>query len=108
MKFFLSKADCLDGSDENFCYKVSVPRKNNRNLPAKPLLNSNITEVELKLYVARAIIDINLVTISVDVSITWRDPSLIFYNLQEDPLANKVDVDALNRFWMPTVIYYLL
>lgn len=105
LNLFNNQADCADGSDEDYCYKVYVPTTKQENLPTitKPVIGTSITEVELKVLVNGAKIDLDIMTLSTDISITWKDPALIFYNLHKDPLANLVDVDSLNKIWTPTV-----
>ncbi|KAL7645414.1 UNVERIFIED_CONTAM: hypothetical protein RMT77_003800 [Armadillidium vulgare] len=98
------KADCNDNSDEEQCFKVYVPSENRKDLPCRPLHGENFTNVQLMLQVLEAEIELDIMTLLIEVSLTWKDPSLMYFNLQSDRMSNMVDIEAMNEIFVPKVI----
>ena len=103
---------CEDTSDEKNCKLVIMEENYNKNIApftVNPLTN---TVEEVHINVSANVIDIVKINeveqtfkLKFQLILNWYDFRLIFHNLKESRIANSPSIDAVERFWIPNIIF---
>ena len=97
------KNDCIDGSDENLCFLVSVPVSYKKDNPPKP----KIPRASLKIHTQVTIINIDsidtvnmIVGLTIKIRMKWYDERLTFRNpsMNQD---NILSAETGRQLWLP-------
>lgn len=94
--------DCEDGSDEDDCGLVNIPKAYVQYLPPRGPRNSPLPLTPIVTLVRVAHVDIINMVIDVEfvVSITWRDDRLSFQHLSTSR-KKFISEETVTRLWMP-------
>ena len=94
-----NKLDCPDGSDEDSCQILKVPKAYLRDLPPRSNLSIEVDILE--------IVDIkeeeNTITLRFSLTLSWKDAQLQYLNLRGKPFINMVPPDEINHMWIPEI-----
>ena len=96
-------SDCKDGSDENNCSLVKIPKTYNKIEPPSSLSSYH----PIPVFTQIKIIDFNiidtskmLVELTVEIIMTWKDTRLMFANLKPGK-KNPISDQVVEQLWLP-------
>ena len=99
--------NCPDGSDEEYCDAARIP-EGFYDLRLSPAESKNdITPLSMKITLDRVIkldMEDNIMSLSLTVIVTWRDPRLNFKNLLANGEPTLVNKTVAKSFWHPRLL----
>ena len=94
-----NKLDCPDGSDEDSCQILKVPKAYLKDIPPSSNLSITVNIIE--------IVDIkeeeNTITLRFSLVLTWKDAQLEFLNLKGNSTTNIVPPEEISQMWIPDI-----
>lgn len=100
--------DCLDGSDEEDCSFILLPKGYRKHLtPIHPVTKAALPLTpHIDIYRFNAIDVISMtVTVEFSLSLTWRDHRLTFKNLHDGTKKAIISTSDLEKIWIPDYEY---
>ena len=105
--------DCLDGSDEDACRLLSLPRGYNKVVPPYSKLSffeKTIVPVPIDVSIKLLkLMDIdereNTIHLQFEVRLEWRDHRITYNNLKREIFLNALTEVDKTSIWLPIVIY---
>ena len=97
------KKDCNDGSDELICSLTSIPSLYDNAAAPEPKGNDRVMSIHIDTRVIRidSIDTINMVVVlTIDISLTWNDGRLLFFNPTFDQ-DNIISDHKSSQLWTP-------
>ena len=94
-----NKLDCSDGTDEENCKILQIPKSYAKDIPPASNLTVGINIIEI-VDVSEAF---NTITIRFRLFLTWRDARLKYRNLRQTSAMNVVPEDEALLQWMPEI-----
>ena len=114
--------NCVDGSDEDSCFLLEVPKNYKKYLPPPPtvlyrkyemaILDSvDLAKVRplplhVEIDISRILkLDLMKMEISIEfhLMLLWKDSRLKYFNLAQDVYKNRASLPELNSIWIPEV-----
>ena len=97
------RKDCNDGSDEERCLLISIPNQYRKANPPKHAKDNSVMEIDIETSIVKidSIDTINmLVVLTIDISLTWHDNRLFFFNPRFDQ-DNIIPDHKSQLLWTP-------
>lgn len=101
--------DCTDNSDEKNCYMLDLDLDAyNKEVPPPPLEEQEklILSTDINIQNILELDEVkSLVSLQLDLQISWSDQRINFFNLKEEKQLNVLTLDEMNDVWMPTILF---